>query len=114
LILWFYTLMIPLLAKAGIVSTVWVEQGLMGLDWLRPEFLLGLSFGDSFTRGVILSLGANMLCYWWYSLTAIENFADRVQATAFTNMQKANYALYDDISMDDLHALLDEFLGANV
>lgn len=112
--LWFYTLMIPLLAQAGIVSTVWLEHGLSGLSWLRPENLFGLTFGDNFTRGVILSLGANTLCYWWYSLAAIENFADRVQASAFTNMQKANYALYDDISMADLHALLDEFLGANV
>jgi signal transduction histidine kinase/CheY-like chemotaxis protein len=112
--LWFYTLMIPLLVKAGIVNTAWVEQGLLGLSWLRPEYLLGLTFGDSFTRGVILSLGANILCYWWYSLTAIENFTDRIQAGAFTNMQKANYELYDDISMHDLYALLDEFLGVNL
>lgn len=112
--LWFYTLMIPLLAKAGIASSVLVERGLFELMWLRPEHLFGISFGDSFTRGVILSLGANMLCYWWYSMTAPESFTDKVQANAFTHLQKVNYQLYEDISLDDLQALLDEFLGENV
>ncbi len=113
-LLWFYTLMIPLLSEAGLIGPFLVEQGLFGLSWLRPEEPLGLTFGDSFTRGVILSLGANIICYCWYSITSMENLADRIQATAFTRMQRTAYEPYQDINPSDLHALLKEFLGESV
>jgi Na+/proline symporter/signal transduction histidine kinase len=114
LFLWFYTLMIPLLSESGLIGTSLVEQGLFGLYWLRPEYLFGLEFGDSFTRGVILSLGANILFYCWYSATSSENLADRIQATAFTRMQKTDYDPYADINLDDLYSLLREFLGETI
>lgn len=112
--IWFYTLMIPLLAEAGLASQDWVSQGLLGLAWLRPEYLFGLHFGDSFTRGVILSLLGNVAFYCWYSLTGNESFSDRVQATAFTSLQKAKIDIYDDIDTNDLRVLLKEFLGEPV
>lgn len=110
-ILWFYTLMVPLLVKAGLVNDHILEQGLFGVEWLRPESLFGLTFGDDFSRGVILSLGGNVVFYIWYSLTSVESLADRIQATAFTRMQKVAYEPYKDINLVDLHALLTEFLG---
>ncbi|MEO0442766.1 MAG: PAS domain-containing hybrid sensor histidine kinase/response regulator [Pseudomonadota bacterium] len=109
--LWFYTLMVPLLEQSGLIGPQLIEQGLFGVLWLRPESLLGLSFGDSFTRGVIISLGANIACYCWYSLTASESLSDRIQATAFTKMQRDEQDFYDDINIEDLQALIKEFLG---
>ncbi|MGH1484824.1 MAG: PAS domain-containing hybrid sensor histidine kinase/response regulator [Cellvibrionaceae bacterium] len=111
LALWFYTLMIPLLEQAGLIGSELVMNGLFNLYWLRPESLFGLSFSDSFTRGVILSLGANILFYCWYSMTSPENLGDRIQAAAFTRMQKTDYNPYEDINLDDLYSLLREFLG---
>jgi Na+/proline symporter/signal transduction histidine kinase len=112
--LWFYTLMIPLLVNAGLISSFVVENGLFGLEWLKPESLFGLSFGDSFTRGVLISLGANIIFYCWYSLTSNENFSDRVQATAFTNLEKTVYKPDQDINLEDLYGLLQEFLGTKM
>jgi Na+/proline symporter/signal transduction histidine kinase/CheY-like chemotaxis protein len=112
--LWFYTLMIPLLVNAGLISPFVLEDGLFGLAWLKPESLFGLSFGDSFTRGVMISLGANIIFYCWYSFTSNENFSDRVQANAFTNLEKTVYKPYQDINLEDLYRLLQEFLGTKM
>lgn len=109
--LWFYTLMIPLLVKAGLVGPAILEEGLFDIAWLRPEHLFGLSFSDSFTRGVIISLSANVLFYWWYSISTAEKLADRIQAIAFTRMEKVNDDPYEDINLDDLYALVKEFIG---
>jgi Na+/proline symporter/signal transduction histidine kinase len=112
--LWFYTLMIPLLVNAGLISPFVLDDGLFGLAWLKPESLFGLSFGDSFIRGVLISLGANIIFYCWYSLTSNENFSDRVQANAFTNLEKTVYKPYQDINLEDLYRLLQEFLGTKM
>ncbi len=109
--LWFYTLMIPLLAEAGLVSPVILQRGLFDFLWLRPEYLFNVSVGDSFTRGVIISLSANILFYCWYSVTSPEKLVDRMQAAAFTNLEKGNYKYYDAINLADLRALLNKFLG---
>ncbi len=110
-LLWFYTLMIPLLVDAGLLNDTIVNNGLFNIAWLRPECLFGLTFGDSFTRGVILSLSTNILFYCWYSITSNENLVDRIQASAFTQLKKGAYDQYEDINVDDLRALLTEFVG---
>ena len=109
--LWFYTLMIPLLVDAGLLATAIIDHGLFGLSWLRPEYLFNLTFSDPFTRGVLLSLLANIGFYCWYSLTSVEALGDRVQAAAFTSLEKGKYDHYQDIDLNDLRALLIEFLG---
>ena len=47
--LWFYTLMLPVLANAGILSTGLLENGLAGIRWLRPEYLFNFEFSDAFS-----------------------------------------------------------------
>jgi Na+/proline symporter/signal transduction histidine kinase/CheY-like chemotaxis protein len=112
--LWFYTLMVPLLTHAGVISNYLVIEGLLGLDWLRPEHLFNLHFSDSFTRGVLISLGANILFYYWYSMRSMETLVDKIQSAAFTNLEKGAYDQYDSIKLDDLQVLLNEFLGGTV
>jgi Na+/proline symporter/signal transduction histidine kinase/CheY-like chemotaxis protein len=109
--LWFYTLMIPLLSNAGLINDYVLREGLFGIAWLRPEYLLNLSFSDAFTRSVILSLGANIIFYCWYSVTSLETLVDRIQSAAFTNQEKGAYDYYEGINLNDLEVLLNEFLG---
>ena len=111
LALWFYTLMIPLLSTAGLMSSYLVDHGLFGISWLRPEYLFNLSFSDAFTRSVILSLGANVIFYCWYSITSMETLVDRIQSAAFTNLEKGSYDHYEGINLGDLKVLLNEFLS---
>jgi Na+/proline symporter/signal transduction histidine kinase len=111
LVLWFYTIMMPLLHEAGLIDSYIMELGLFEISWLRPENLLGLTFADSYTRGVLLSLIGNVLFYLWYSLTSTEHLADRIQAAAFTDTKPKAYEPHQDINLNDLHALMEEFLG---
>ena len=111
LILWFYTFMVPLLAAEGLLSQRLVDNGLLGIYWLRPESLFNLSFSDSFTRSVIISLSANVIFYCWYSLSSVETLTDKVQADAFTRLEKGQYHHYENINLSDLAVLLEEFLG---
>lgn len=110
LLLWFYTLMMPLLASAGFIDTDIIEKGIFEILWLRPEYLLGMSFGDSFTRAVVISTLANILFYVIGSLISSETLADKVQAAAFTQLTKGRYNHHDDINVDDLRVLLCEFV----
>ncbi len=116
LIVWFYTLMIPLLVNAGLLNDDILLYGLFAIDALRPEYLLNFTYSDSFSRSVVLSLGANILFYGVFSLLPIATLVDKVQAVAFTNVDNTpliheQYDQYDNIQIHDLHILLNEFLG---
>ena len=58
--LWLYTLLLPALGRADGVTPEWVQQGPLGIGWLRPESLFNLSGWDSLTHGVFWSLLANI------------------------------------------------------
>ncbi|MCI0546186.1 MAG: ATP-binding protein [Candidatus Rokubacteria bacterium] len=82
-LLWFYTLIVPALARGGLVSTSLVEQGLFGLSALRPTALLGLAGLDSITHGVFWSLLVNVAGFVLVSLYTEADADDRAQAAAF-------------------------------
>ncbi|WP_068552974.1 MULTISPECIES: PAS domain-containing hybrid sensor histidine kinase/response regulator [unclassified Oleiphilus] len=117
LITWAYTLMLPLLVDTGMVSKDLLSQGPLGVKWLRPEFLFGLSFSDEFSRGVVLSLLANILTTIVVSRQNRTTLSDRIQALAFTNQSQkraSEYQNYDDISTFDLRSLLEQFVGSSI
>jgi Na+/proline symporter/signal transduction histidine kinase/CheY-like chemotaxis protein len=114
LVFWFYTLMVPLLAAAGVISPAIVEHGLFGMAWLRPEELFGLTVSDTFTRGALSSLIANIAALVLVSKLNKTNLSDRIQACAFTARKKLKSDTngdYKNISVDDLRILLNQFLG---
>ena len=47
--MWSYTLMLPSLAKSGWISEDFLNQGLFGIEWLKPEQFLGLTGLDNLT-----------------------------------------------------------------
>jgi sigma-B regulation protein RsbU (phosphoserine phosphatase) len=66
--LWFYTLIVPVLVKEGVMGPSILETGPFGQAWLRPTELLGLAGLDSLSHGLFWSLFANLagyvLCRW--------------------------------------------------
>ncbi|TQV85663.1 response regulator [Exilibacterium tricleocarpae] len=112
---WFYTLMLPLLARAGLIDHALLTGGLFNLSWLRPESLFNLTFSDAYTRGVVISLSANLAAFVFFSRRGATTLADRIQARAFCYLDpapKTAQPKYADIALDDLKALLEQFLGA--
>lgn len=111
---WGYTLFLPSIVRAGRLSDAIVSNGLFGLDWLRPTALFGFDGLDMIAQGVFWSLAANALAYVAFSLSRDRRVADRIQASAFTEM-RADTAAADDrlsIAVGDLVAVSGRFVGA--
>ena len=113
-LIWFITLMIPLLFNAGFISQDLLLHGIFGVEFLRPDQLFGLTFSDSYTRGVVLSLAANILAFYFVSSMDKTRLSDRIQAVAFVNRERARKQpeVHDlKINKTDLTVMLTQFLG---
>ncbi len=113
-LVWFVALMVPLLVESGAMAPSVLEEGVAGIAWLRPEHLFGFEFSDAYTRGVVISLTINALCYWLCSRLAEPQLADRIQAKAFVNQSRAEPTANTKhlaFRLNDLRVLLNQFLG---
>ncbi|MEO1207068.1 MAG: PAS domain-containing hybrid sensor histidine kinase/response regulator [Pseudomonadota bacterium] len=79
---WAYTLLLPWVATAGWVSEGLVDAGPWGLEFLKPQSLMYLSF-HPLTHGVLWSLGINILVYIVVSLLRAPEPIERLQAAVF-------------------------------
>ena len=82
-VLWTYCLLGPVIARTAGLGRDWLEQGLLGWSWLRPEGLFGLDFGDPLTHGVFWSLLFNCIGVVLGSRFSAPRPIDRIQANAF-------------------------------
>jgi Na+/proline symporter/signal transduction histidine kinase len=113
-LIWFMSLMTPLLCHAGFIDPDILSHGIFGFHLLRPDQLFGLSFSDSYTRGVVLSLAANILAFYYVSTLNRTRLSDRLQAFAFVNRERTkphHDAQHLQINKADLSIMLTQFLG---
>jgi Na+/proline symporter/signal transduction histidine kinase len=62
-VVWFYTLIVPILVRERFLPTSLLEVGPAGLGWLRPESLLGVGTFDSLTHATLATLFVNVGLY---------------------------------------------------
>lgn len=62
-ILWFYTLLIPSFVQSGWIASTIVDQGLWGLNILKPTELFGLSGFDIWTHALFWTMFFNLGSY---------------------------------------------------
>ncbi|MBS9476686.1 PAS domain-containing hybrid sensor histidine kinase/response regulator [Ancylobacter radicis] len=86
--LWAYTLLLPSLIDSGLFSHALLTQGPFGLDWLRPQALLGVSAGP-LAHGVMWSLTVNVICFFAFSLLRHPQPIERLQASVFVEADRA-------------------------
>ena len=113
-LMWFITLMVPLLANAGFIDNSIVTHGLFGLEFLRPYELFGFTFSDAYTRSVVLSIGANLTGLSLVSMLDKTRLSDRIQALAFVSRKRAEQVSRThglQVNKSDLMAMLNQFLG---
>jgi Na+/proline symporter/signal transduction histidine kinase len=113
-LIWFITLMVPLLANAGFIDNSIVTHGLFGLEFLRPYELFGFTFSDAYTRSVVLSIGANLTGLSLVSMLDKTRLSDRIQALAFVSRKRAEQVSRThglQVNKSDLMAMLNQFLG---
>ncbi len=113
---WAYTLLMPSLAIPGSWWSEIVAHGLLGLDLLRPEALLGFDGMPALPHGVAWSLGLNILSYVGFSLLRPANPMERLQANAFVESDRATmaqtFSLWrTSVTEGELQATIARYLG---
>jgi Na+/proline symporter/CheY-like chemotaxis protein len=115
-VLWAYTLFLPTLARSGLFSGEFIDEGLFGITWLRPEALLFDVQSNALTHGVAWSLCANIVVLIAVSLLTRQSMLEMIQARAFAapgvaGRSVAPFATGSELTNGDLRALADRFLG---
>ncbi|MCX7662926.1 MAG: sensor histidine kinase [Tepidimonas fonticaldi] len=117
-VVWAYTLMLPSLAKSGWLPATFVTEGLLGVDWLRPEALLGLQGFDPLTHALFWSLLVNVGLYVGVSLARRPGAAETSQALLFVDVfertggEERPVFWRGEASLPALEAVLARVLGA--
>ncbi|MDP1529910.1 sensor histidine kinase [Rhodoferax sp.] len=116
-VMWCYTLMLPSLAKSGWLPDAFLSQGLLGLDWLRPEQLFGLQGLDNLTHSLFWSLLVNVGAYVGLSLWRAPNGQEASQALLFVDVFERTSSARPVFwrgraTVPDLLRLCERFMGA--
>lgn len=89
-LIWIYTLLLPTLAGSGWMPDGWVEQGPLGLAWLRPQALFGMEGWSVVTHGAFWSLGVNVLIVLLQRWMRPATVHERLQARVFLGAAPAD------------------------
>ncbi|QEM83099.1 NahK/ErcS family hybrid sensor histidine kinase/response regulator [Halomonas binhaiensis] len=116
--IWAYTLLLPAMIHTGVLPHAWLDGGPLGMSWLSPTSLFGLRVGDSFTHGVMLSLGVNLFAYIFISQVTPQRVVERIQASLFvdsveTRQTSVNRPWTGATTVGDLKVLCQRFLSAS-
>ena len=83
---WVYTLLLPSFAKSGWLDPGFLEHGVLGLGWLRPEQLFGLTGLDNISHALFWSLLANIGCYVAVSMLRVPTGPEATQGALFVDV----------------------------
>src|SRR5712664_3705373 len=115
---WFYTMLLPALARSGWLPIGLLEHGPFGIELLKPLQLFGLAGLDQITHAMIWSMVANIGAYVGVSLSAAASADEHRQASVFVDVFKqtgeAGGARFwrGTASAPELYNVLARFLGA--
>jgi Na+/proline symporter/nitrogen-specific signal transduction histidine kinase len=84
-IVWVYTLLLPSFAKSGWLPPAFSESGILGIELLQPQALLGLEGWNEITHCLFWSLTANIGAFELVSSLRKPNAAEVTQASAFVD-----------------------------
>ena len=113
-LVWVWTLFLPSLALSGIVCRDFLDTGLFGWGWSRPQALFGLAGLDPITHSLFWSMLANIGLLVGLSVLARAPAFERAQARAFVDVFAAAGeagAWVGRARVADLAALLGRFIG---
>ena len=114
---WFYTLLLPALARSGWVPIGLMEHGPFGIELLKPLELFGLAGLDQITHAMIWSMLANIGAYVAVSLAGTPSADEHRQASLFVDVFRqggeAGGARFwrGTASVPELYSLLARFQG---
>lgn len=116
-LVWGYTLLLPGFALSGWLPMAFVENGFLGISWLKPYALFGMSEFDSITHAVFWSLLVNVGLLVGVSLFTRQSTIERVQATLFVDIFRQSSAHRESrlwegsATVRELRDLVGRFIG---
>ena len=114
--LWNYTLFLPSLGAGVIMPQALLDNGLLGLVWLRPQALFGIEGLDPLVHAIFWSLLLNALTFFAVSMASFPTPMERLQGAQFVNvLQQAGSARSwsaGAAQAEDLMVMAQRILGA--
>lgn len=115
-IVWAYTLLLPAFARSGWLADGFVNNGLFGVELLRPYQLFGLQGLDAVSHSVFWSMLVNISCLVGISLFTRQSLIERMQAAEFTNVYTSGrkmgaYRWGGTTTVGELRSLVARFHG---
>lgn len=112
-LIWAYTLMLPTLLGP---DSPFVHDGPLGIAWLKPQALFGLTTFDAVTHGTVWSLAANLMGYIGGSLWFPAGLRERLHASRYVDEADPALAVSPaferpSATVGDLQELLERFFG---
>jgi Na+/proline symporter/nitrogen-specific signal transduction histidine kinase len=114
---WFYTLLLPALARSGWLPRTLLDHGPWGIELLKPLELFGLSGLDQITHAMIWSMIVNIGAYVGVSLAASPSAEEARQASLFVDVFRQSPETggarfwRGTASVPELYNVLARFLG---
>lgn len=115
--IWAYTLPLPTMVDAGVLSMQFLENGPFGIELFKPHQLFGLSNTSHITQAAFWSLLFNTLSYFFVSLYTSQSPLEVSQADLFVDIYKYRKGSSDydvmrrQAMVQDIRILLNRFLG---
>jgi signal transduction histidine kinase len=114
-VIWIFTLLLPAFARSGWIGVGFVENGLFGLQSLKPYALLGLSGLDPIAHATIWTLLVNVGLLVGVSLFTTQTLVERSQAVRFVDVfrrsDRSGGEWRGSATIGELKDLLTRFLG---
>ncbi|WP_066818332.1 ATP-binding protein [Frigidibacter mobilis] len=84
--IWLYALFLPSFGGGGLFGAELMLQGPLGIGWLRPQALFGISGIDPLLHALFWSLSLNTALFCGVSLLTFPGPMERLQGVAFVNV----------------------------
>lgn len=114
ILVWSYTLLLPNLADADMISAAILRDGPFGIMLLRPQSILGLDL-PPLAHGVFWSLACNIAAYVAFSLGRAPAPIERLQADVFVPSgftPAPSFRLWrSSVTVEELAATVSRYLG---
>ncbi|UWR24966.1 sodium:solute symporter [Sulfitobacter sp. S223] len=85
-VIWLYTMLLPSFGPNAALSAAVFENGLLGIGFLRPEALFGITGLDPVVHAVWWSLSLNTLFFFVVSIFSFPTPLERLQGAQFVNV----------------------------
>lgn len=116
-LIWLYSLLLPSFAKSGWLPITFLTEGILGIDLLKPQQLLGLQGMDEISHCLFWSMLVNIGLYVSVSLWRRPTAAEHSQANLFVDVLRHVAAgsgsrfWRGSATVADLQTLLGRFIG---